>query len=126
MFLPLQTAELDIKDLDEGASPEDLMLGFVSSEKGKVRAVLGSRCSGACLCFSAACGREKQLELQLKHAWERGTAATMHASDSRSGATAAAAEATGDGTQSAHLALPRHIHVNIDRNPAVQHYFVKT
>lgn len=26
-----------MKDLDEATSPEDLMLGFVSSEKGKVR-----------------------------------------------------------------------------------------
>jgi hypothetical protein len=32
-----------VKDLDEATSPEDLMLGFVSSEKGKVCA--GHACS---------------------------------------------------------------------------------
>ena len=32
----LQSVDLNVQDLDEAASPEDLMLGFVSSEKGKV------------------------------------------------------------------------------------------
>ena len=42
-----------MKDLDEATSPEDLMLGFVSSEKGKVR-----RPQNACstTCMSSASG----------------------------------------------------------------------
>lgn len=51
----VQAVTLDVEDLEQDATPEDLMLSFVSSERGKVPPPpLGAAARAGRLCFQDA------------------------------------------------------------------------